>query len=72
MICNALLSIKKLKSCNNIVKNMPYLATFLKVDSLQEAKQLPCVFNNFCRFYKGQFQTVNLLDVATLEKILKK
>ena len=47
-------------------------ATFLKVDSLQEAKQLPCVFNNFAVFYKGQFQTVNLLDVATLEKILKK
>ena len=70
MICNALLSIKKL--LQQYCEEHAIPATFLKVDSLQEAKQLPCVFNNFAVFYKGQFQTVNLLDVATLEKILKK
>lgn len=46
--------------------------TFLKVDTLQKAKELPCVFNNYAMFYKGQFQTVNLLDVPTLERLLKK
>ena len=33
---------------------------------------LPCVFNNFCVFYKGKFETVNLLDMAYLKRILKK
>ncbi len=47
-------------------------ASFIHVDSLQKAKALPCVFNNFGVFYKGKFETVNLLDIAALERILKK
>lgn len=42
------------------------------VDTLQKAKELPCVFNNWSVFYKGQFKTVNLLDVGAAQKILKK
>lgn len=46
---------------------------FIHVDSLQKAKELPCVFNNWAVFYKGKFETVNLLpDVAALKRILKK
>ena len=44
----------------------------IKVDTLHKAKTLPCVFNNFGVFYKGQFETVNLLDAAYLNRILKK
>lgn len=44
----------------------------LPVDSLAQAKQLPCVFNNWAVFYKGGFETVNLLDIAALKRILKK
>ncbi len=44
-----------------------------QVDSLQKAKELPCVFNNWGVFYKGNFETVNLLlDVNYLKRILKK
>lgn len=46
--------------------------SFFQVDSLQKAKELPCVFNNWGVFYKGAFQTVNLLDTAYLQRILKK
>lgn len=46
-------------------------ATFHKIDSLQKAKELPCVFNNWAVFYQGKFATVNLLDVASLKRILK-
>lgn len=47
--------------------------SFVLVDSLQKAKELPCVFNNWAVFYKGNFQTVNLvLDVENLKRILKK
>jgi len=47
-------------------------ASFIQVDTLQKAKELPCVFNNYGVFYKGRFETVNLLDVAYLKRILKK
>lgn len=46
--------------------------TFLPVDTLQKAKELPCVLNNWAVFYKGRFETVNLLDAAALRRILKK
>ncbi|GAA6487619.1 MULTISPECIES: GNAT family N-acetyltransferase [Gordonibacter] len=46
--------------------------TLIQVDSLQTAKDLPCVFNNWAVFYKGTFETVNLLDTAYLKRILKK
>lgn len=46
--------------------------TLIEVDSLEKAKALPCVFNNWSVFYKGKFETVNLLDVAGIERILRK
>ena len=45
---------------------------FLLVDTLQKAKEMPCAFNNWAVFYKGNFETVNLLDLPSLERILKK
>lgn len=47
-------------------------ASFIQVDTLQKAKELPCVFNNWGIFYKGKFETVNLLDVESLKRILRK
>lgn len=47
-------------------------ASLIEVDTLQKAKKLPCVFNNWGVFYKGKFATVNLLDVAYLKRIIKK
>lgn len=44
----------------------------IQVGTLQEAKELPCVFNNWAVFYKGKFETVNLLSIENLKKILKK
>ena len=47
--------------------------SFIQIDTLEKAKELPCVFNNWGVFYKGKFETVNLLlDMATLKRILKK
>lgn len=50
--------------------NVP--VSLIQVDTLQKAKELPCVFNNWAVFYKGKFVTVNLLDIPSLERILKK
>lgn len=49
--------------------NVP--VSLIQVDTLQKAKELPCVFNNWAVFYKGKFMTVNLLDIPSLERILK-
>ena len=45
--------------------------SFIQVDTLQKAKELPCVFNNWGVFYNGNFETVNLLDINYLMRILK-
>ena len=43
------------------------------VTTLQEAKALPGVFNNWAVFCKGRFVTVNLLlDIAKVKKLLEK
>lgn len=46
--------------------------SFIQVDTLEKAKELPCVFNNWAVFFKGIFETVNLLDIASLKRMLKK
>lgn len=43
--------------------------SLIQVDTLQKAKELPCVFNNFAVFYKGVFETVNLLNTDYLKRI---
>lgn len=45
--------------------------SLMQVETLQKAKELPCVFNNLSVFYKGNFETVNLLDITGLKRILK-
>lgn len=62
-------TIKKIKQyCTE--NNIPH--SLYHIDTLQKAKELPCVFNNWAVFYKGIFETVNLLDIKYLERILKK
>ena len=46
--------------------------SLVKVDTLEQAKSLPCVFNNCAVFYGGAFQTVNLPDAAWLRRLLKR
>ena len=43
-----------------------------EADTLQKAKELPCVFNNRAVFYKGRFETVDQLDPAALARLLKR
>ena len=41
----------------------------IKVDTLEKAKNLPCVFNNWGVFYHGEFKTVNV--VSDIGRLLK-
>jgi predicted GNAT family acetyltransferase len=42
--------------------------SLIQVDTLQKAKELPCVFNNWGVIYKGNFETVNLYNITNLLK----
>ena len=45
-------------------------AAFLHVETTEQAKMLPCPFNNWAVFYGGRFVTVNQLDGAGVQKLL--
>ena len=44
---------------------------FVKIDSLEKAKNAPCVFNNWANFYKGNFISNTILNGNALDKLLK-
>ena len=52
--------------CNNNCIPLNLIA----IDSLQKAKELPCIFNNWAVFYNGKFETVHLLNESYLKKIV--
>lgn len=64
-VCQSIEKIKQYCEMNDVP------VFFIQVDTLQKAKELPCVFNNRGVFYKGSFETVNLLDIPYLKRILK-
>ena len=35
---------------------------FIKIDTLEKAKNVPCVFNNWANFYKGKFISNTILN----------
>lgn len=47
-------------------------AEFIPVDSLEQAKRLPCPFNNWAVFYHGKLVTVNQLDAAGVRKLVNR
>lgn len=42
----------------------------IEVDSLEKAKNMPCIFNNWAVFYHGKFETLHLLNEGALKKLL--
>ena len=61
---------QRAESLKTYCKEHDIQASFILVDSLEEAKALPCVFNNWAVFYDGNFITVNQIDGTMLEKII--
>lgn len=44
---------------------------FVKIDTLEKAKNTPCVFNNWANFYKGKFISNTILNTNSFEKLIK-
>ena len=56
----------ELKACNFL-----YTLIFIKIDTLEKAKNAPCIFNNWANFYKGKFISNTILNANSFEKLLK-
>lgn len=63
-IPNCIQQVKDYCSANDIKLDL------IKVDSLEKAKAVPGVFNNWAVFYKGDFNTLHLLNEGYLKKII--
>lgn len=44
---------------------------FIKIDSLEKAKEVPCIFNNWANFYKGEFISNTILNANSFAKLIK-
>ena len=65
-IPNCILQVKTYCEANNIPLEL------VRVDTLEKAKAVPCVFNNWAVFLNGKFETVHLLNEGQLKKLLEK
>ena len=45
---------------------------FVKIDSLEKAKNAPCVFNNWANFYKKKFISNTILNANSFKKLVEK
>ena len=62
-------------NCINEIKEYAHrhqiLLNIIKVNTLQKAKEVPCVFNNWANFKDGQFISNTLLKKKSFEKLIK-
>ena len=61
----------EVKELSDYAKENNIKLKFIKIDSLEKAKNTPCVFNNWANFYKGKFISNTILNANALEKLLK-
>lgn len=61
----------EIKELTEYSKNNNIKINFIKIDTLEKAKSVPCIFNNWANFYKGKFISNTILNGASLEKIIK-
>ena len=65
-VVNSIEEVSSYCSENNIDVNI------ILVDSLEKAKNLPCVFNNWAVFLNGKFESFSLLNKNSLKKLIDK
>ena len=61
----------EVKELSDYAKSKNIKLNFIKIESLSDAKNVPCVFNNWANFYKGKFISNTILNANALEKLLK-
>ena len=59
-----------IEQIENYCKNNKIEIDLIKIDTLEKAKNMPCVFNNWAVFNNGKFETLHLLNESYLIKML--
>lgn len=54
----------------NYCENNAIPLRLIEIDTLEKAKQMSCIFNNWAVFHHGHFQTTHLLNETHLKKML--
>ena len=60
------------KELSNYAKENNLIINFIKIDTLEKAKNVPCIFNNWANFYKGEFISNTILNAKSFEKLMTK
>ena len=60
----------EVEELTNYAKDNNIKINFIKIDSLDKAKNVPCIFNNWANFYKGKFISNTILNANSLKKLL--
>ena len=60
----------EVEELSNYAKDNNIKINFIKIDSLDKAKNAPCIFNNWANFYKGKFISNTILNANSLKKLL--
>ena len=61
----------EVKELTEYAKEKNIKLEFIKVDTLEKAKNMPCVFNTWANFYKGEFISNTILNANSFEKLIK-
>lgn len=61
----------EVKELSDYAKEHNITINFIKIDSLEKAKNVPCVFNNWANFYRGEFLSNTILNVNSFKKIIQ-
>ena len=61
----------EVKELTDYAKDNNIKLNFVKIDSLEKAKNAPCIINNWANFYKGEFISNTILNANQFQKLLK-
>lgn len=60
----------EIEELSNYAKDNNLNIDFIKIDTLEKAKQMPCVFNNWANFYHKKFISNTILNANALKKLI--
>lgn len=61
----------EIKELTDYANSQNLKLNFVKIDSLDKAKNAPCIINNWANFYNGKFVSNTILNASALKKLLK-
>lgn len=61
----------EVKELSEYAKKKDVKINFIKIDSLEKAKNAPCIINNWANFNNGKFISNTILNANSFEKLIK-